>query len=82
MSVSFGCPRCGSNRIYEVNSTYVSYEVIAWNEDGEPEKFGEPDYSDYNEEFDTYECRDCLLAHPDKCMFNEPARLPLEVDHS
>lgn len=73
MTTRFGCPRCGSHRILEINQTYVSYEVISWNEDGTPEKFGEPEYGDGSESFDCYQCYDCL-----DFTFPEPARLPPE----
>ncbi|MQA91968.1 MAG: hypothetical protein GEU90_17390 [Gemmatimonas sp.] len=55
----FGCPRCGSEDIHGVSTTYVSYPITAWDEDGMPVGFGNPEYGD-GDEFDTYECRDCL----------------------
>lgn len=74
---AFGCPRCGSNRVLEISTTFVSYPVTAWSEDGSPAAFGDPEYGE-GEEFDMYECLECRREDPAHCTFDNPARLPLE----
>jgi transposase-like protein len=36
----FGCPKCKSEYIVEVNTVFAEWQITTWNEQGEPEDFG------------------------------------------
>lgn len=73
---AFGCPRCSSTDIEEINEVIAYYPVTRWNENGEPAWYGEPAYGNsFRVDEDPYICQTCRISGRE-CSFSEPAPLP------
>ena len=62
----YGCPNCkGTGGIYELNSVLVEYHITSFNDDGEPQNYGDSKVIWESAEvvtqprFETYRCADC-----------------------
>lgn len=60
----YGCPRCGSEQVREVQEVLVYYPVTAWDENGEPIDYGEPevDWGSGEVVEERFRCMECWTA--------------------
>lgn len=76
----FGCPRCKSDNIVEVNTVFAEWEIREWTDLGEPEGFGDTEVFYETCEVCTtekhgvnpYRCRDCQNEFDTPVRIEEP----------
>lgn len=73
----YSCPKCGGEKINEINTLLVSYRVRAWDEDGAP-----AEYSEVEPHWDTakriegepFECAHCWHTFAEPKRIEDPER--------